>query len=106
MRKLILATAILASGISTYATSNSNNLFNADTICTVVNNEFKEISIEKLPIVVVETVKEYFPKATISKAFMNEKGQYKLELLIEKKTKVIYSNKEGNLLDEKELSKK
>lgn len=102
MKKLILATAILASGISTYATS--INTFPSEVICTIVNDDFKEISIEKLPTKIVETIKEYFPKATISKTFVNKKEQYKVSLTLDNKTKIIYANKEGNLLDEKELN--
>ncbi|WBX77232.1 hypothetical protein PG911_02930 [Tenacibaculum ovolyticum] len=104
MRKLFLATAILASGVSTYATS--NNLFPIEVTCSIVNDDFKEVSIKKVPAVVAKTIKEYFPKATISKAFINSKEQYKFELLSGNKPTIVYTNKEGNLLDEKELKNK
>ncbi len=102
MKKLIFAVAILAGGFSTYATT-TNNINPVDVVCSVVNEGFEEISIEKLPTAVVEAVSKDFPDATLSKAFVNEKEQYKLELTVEQETKTVYANKEGNWLEEKEV---
>lgn len=102
MKKLILAVAILA-GVSTYATINNTNP-PTNPVHTVVADGFQEISLDKLPATLVNSIKESFPKATLSKAFVNEKEQYKLEISANNTTKTIYTDKEGNLLDEKEVS--
>ncbi|NVK08848.1 hypothetical protein [Tenacibaculum sp.] len=102
MKKLILAVAILA-GVSTYATVN-NTISPITPVHTVVANGFQEISLDKLPATLVNSIKESFPKATLSKAFVNEKEQYKLEISVNNTTKTIYTDKEGNLLDEKEVN--
>ncbi|MDO6676435.1 hypothetical protein MK851_11935 [Tenacibaculum sp. 1B UA] len=102
MKKLILAVAILA-GVSTYATVN-NTISPITPIHTVVADGFQEISLDKLPAALVNSIKESFPKATVNKAFVNEKEQYKLEISAEKVSKTIYTDKEGNLLEEKEVN--
>ncbi|MCG7501266.1 hypothetical protein MHM83_05230 [Tenacibaculum sp. Mcav3-52] len=102
MKKLILAVAILT-GVSTYATVN-NTLKPITPIHTVVADGFQEISLDKLPAALVNSIKESFPKATLSKAFINEKEQYKLEVSEGSTKKTIYIDKEGNLLNEKEVN--
>ena len=102
MKKLILAVAILA-GVSTYATVN-NTISPINPVHTVVEDGFQEVSLDKLPAAVVNSIKESFPKATLSKAFVNSKEQYKLEISVENTSKTLYADKEGNLLDEKEVS--
>ncbi|MEE4000711.1 hypothetical protein V1T75_10210 [Tenacibaculum sp. FZY0031] len=102
MKKLILAVAILA-GVSTYATVN-NTIFPSTPVHMVVADGFQEISLDKLPATLVNSIKESFPKATLNKAFVNEKEQYKLEISVENASKTIYTDKEGNLLDEKEVN--
>ena len=102
MKKLILAVAILA-GASTYATVN-NTISPITPVHAIVADGFQEVSLDKLPTVIVESIKESFPSATLSKAFVNEKEQYKLEISVENTSKTIYTDKEGNLLDEKEVS--
>lgn len=101
MKKLILAVAILA-GVSTYATVN-NTISPITPVHTVVDG-FQEISLDKLPATLVNSIKESFPKANLSKAFVNEKEQYKLEISVNNTTKTIYTDKEGNLLNEKEVN--
>ncbi|AZJ34891.1 MULTISPECIES: hypothetical protein [Flavobacteriaceae] len=101
MKNLILAAAILA-GASTYATTN-NTISPITPVHTVVENGFKEVSLDKLPAAVVKSVKESFPKGKLSKAFVNEKEQYKLEISLESESKTLFADKEGNWLDAKEV---
>ncbi|TDQ22798.1 hypothetical protein [Tenacibaculum caenipelagi] len=102
MKKLILAAAILA-GVSTYATIN-NTTSPINSVYTIIDNDFQEVALDKLPTAIVESVKKNFPKATLSKAFVNEKEQYKLEISVDNKNQTLYADKEGNWLDEKEVS--
>ena len=101
MRKLILAVAILA-GVSTYATS-SNTASPIKSVYTVINNDFQEVSLNKLPPAIVESLKKSFPTATLSKAFVNQNEQYKLEISVENENKTLYADKEGSWLDAKDV---
>lgn len=98
MKKLILTVAILASGVSAFALSNNN--LPVETISVVLNKEFKEIAIDKLPAAVTNAVKKDFASATISKAYVNSSEQYKLELTIDGSTSTVYADKDGNWLEE------
>ncbi|MBP0903733.1 hypothetical protein ACFSKN_04025 [Mariniflexile gromovii] len=104
MKKLILTVAILASGISTFALS--NNILPTEGISVVMNEEFKEIAVDKLPAAVKSAVEKDFASATISKAYVNSKEQYKLEITIEESTSTVYADKEGNWLEESAIGTK
>ena len=98
MKKLILTVAILASGISTFAISNT--IVATEGIHAVMNDEFKEVALDKLPAAVVSAVEKDFPGATISKAYVNSTEQYKLEITLEGSTSTVYADKEGSWLEE------
>ncbi|MFI0430184.1 hypothetical protein [Mariniflexile sp. HMF6888] len=98
MKKLILTVAILASGVSTFALS--NNILPVETTSVVMNEEFKEIAIDKLPAAVTNAVEKDFASATINKAYVNSSEQYKLELTIDGSTSTVYADKDGNWLEE------
>ena len=100
MKNLILAAAILA-GASTYATTNTTSPITP--VHTVVEKGFKEVSLDKLPAAVVKSVKESFPKGKLSKAFVNENEQYKLEISLENESKTLFADKDGNWLDAKDV---
>ncbi|NJB84112.1 hypothetical protein [Wenyingzhuangia aestuarii] len=98
MKKLVLSIAILASGVSTYAIT--NNVSPETSINILMNEEFTEISVEELPSAITASVQKDFPTATVSKAFVNASGQYKLELTVDGNANTIYADKEGNWLEE------
>jgi hypothetical protein len=98
MKKLILTVAILASGVSIFALS--NNMSPVEVVNVVMNEKFKEIAIEELPAAVTDAVTKDFASATISKAYVNESEQYKLELTIDGSTSTVYTDKDGNWLEE------
>ncbi|ANW95946.1 hypothetical protein AXE80_06480 [Wenyingzhuangia fucanilytica] len=97
MKKIILSIAILASGVSTYAMT--NHVIPVNTINVVVNDGFTEVAVDKLPEAVTNAVKESYATASIDKAFINENGQYKLELTVDNASKTVYADSEGNLIN-------
>nr|WP_299031070.1 hypothetical protein [uncultured Tenacibaculum sp.] len=101
MKNLILAAAILA-GASTYATVNNTNT-PITQVHKIVENGFQEISLDKIPTTITNSLKNSFPSATLSKAFVNEKEQYKLEISVENETKTLYADKDGNWLEAKDV---
>ena len=98
MKKIILSIAILASGVSTFAMPTP--VTPETSINIVMNDEFTEVAVDKLPEAVVNAVKKDFATATISKAYVNTSGQYKLELTADEASKTVYADKEGNWLEE------
>ncbi|WP_308993491.1 hypothetical protein QLS71_011980 [Mariniflexile litorale] len=104
MKKLILTVAILASGVSTFAMS--NNILPIEGINIVMNNEFKEITLDKLPAAVTNAVEKDYASATISKAYVNSKEQYKLDLTIDGNSSTVYADKDGNWIEESATTEK
>lgn len=102
MKKVILTVAILAGGLSTFATT--NNLCETQNMKVVLVDDFKEISINKLPSAVTNAVKDDFETATINKAYINKKGQYKLDLMVEGTTKTVFASKDGKWIDKDDLN--
>ncbi|ANW95944.1 hypothetical protein AXE80_06470 [Wenyingzhuangia fucanilytica] len=98
MKKIILSIAILVSGATTYATA--ENLTPSTSINIIMNDEFTEVAVDKLPETVINAVKKDYASATISKAFVNASGQYKLELTADDASKTVYVDKDGNWLEE------
>ncbi|MCL5127214.1 hypothetical protein [Algibacter sp. L4_22] len=96
MKKLILAIAIVAGGFSTFA-STINPIQN-EMISVSIKQEFKEITLESLPAEVTATIAKDFTSATLNKAYVNIKQQYKLEITIDGTDNVVYIDKDGNWL--------
>lgn len=61
---------------------------------------FNEIAAEEVPAAITEALEAAHPGATISKAFMNEEAQYKLEVAKEDgETAELYADAEGNWIE-------
>ena len=61
-----------------------------------VVQDYKEIKVTELPKPVLEAVAKEFEGATVSKAYKNEKGEYKLVLATADKAKqTVYANSKG-----------
>ena len=71
MKKLILSVAILTCGVSAFALSNNIVSNEAEVVTITMNEEFKEISLDKLSQAIVTTIKKDLPTATVSKAYVN-----------------------------------
>ena len=104
MKKLILTVAIIAGGMSAFAMPNT--VLPTEEINIVMNDEFKEIAVDKLPAAVSSAVKNDFATATISKAYVNTSEQYKLELSLDGSTSTVYADKDGNWLEESSIKGK
>ncbi len=94
MKKLILTIALVLAGATTFATTIQTT--NQET---VINQDYKEITVESLPDAVKEAVKKDHANATIQKAYINDKKEYKLELTVEGATKTVYADEKGNWLN-------
>lgn len=122
MKKLILSTAILLGGLTavTAQTEKETTAMNAQkqtaaeaqvesridaaqdsetavvaTVATPVQ-DYKEVKASEVPQTVQDAVAKDFSGATVSKAYVNAKGEYKLDLATaDKKAATVYANAKG-----------
>ncbi len=63
-------------------------------------DSFNEVAVEELPEAITTALEAAHPGATISKAYMNEESQYKLEVANEDGSEVeLYADENGNWIE-------
>lgn len=97
MKKLILSAAIVLGSLSTYAAPSSNVTPVAKTV--TIADEYTEIKMEELPAAVTESLMKAYPEAIISKAYVNENSEYKLEVKVGDKEETLFADADGKWLD-------
>ncbi|MEO8773757.1 MAG: hypothetical protein ABI263_02095 [Gelidibacter sp.] len=98
MKKVILTAAIVLGGISTYATS-AFAITQTDEIVTAVQDDYKEINTESLPQAVKDALAADFETATLDKAYVNHKQEYKLDITVDGASSTVYADKDGNWIE-------
>ncbi|MFA9190593.1 hypothetical protein AAGV28_04350 [Flavobacterium sp. FZUC8N2.13] len=98
MKKVILSAAILLGGLSTInAQAQEENTTPTEQVAPATE-EYTEIKAEDVPTVVVEALKKSYPDAVLSKAYVNEKKEYKLEIAVKDQTATVFTDVDGNWL--------
>ena len=102
MKNLLFATALSLGTLTAFAQDNESN--NAPQTATEVTataqDGFNAISKKDIPSAVKDALKKDQPDCEISKVYVNDKGQYKLE--VTKKdgtTSELYADAKGNWID-------
>lgn len=99
MKKLFFA-AVLSLGSLTAFAQEGENLIAQATEVAVAQDDFSAIEISELPEAVTNAVSTNYPSATISKAYVNQEEQYKLEVTLEDGTTgTLYADKDGNWIE-------
>lgn len=98
MKKLILAIAIVLGGLSTISAQAQEENTAPTEQTTPANEEFTEIKAEDLPTTVIDALKKAHPDAVLSKAFVNDKKEYKLEISVNDQAATVYTDVDGNWL--------
>jgi hypothetical protein len=93
MKNLFLSAAIVLGSLTSFAST-------APITNTIVKNisiedGYTEIKVTELPSTVTEALKKVQPDAVITKAYKNEKNEYKLEITVGNKTESLYANADG-----------
>ncbi|WP_282148664.1 hypothetical protein [Algibacter lectus] len=101
MKKLILAVAIVASGLSTFALT--VNPIQTEISTVSITEDFKEVALENVPTAVTDAVAKDLSTATLNKAYVNSSEQYKLEITMDGTDNVVYADKDGNWLKAKDV---
>ncbi|MHC0439246.1 hypothetical protein [Flavobacterium sp. 3-210] len=93
MKKILLSAAIVLGSLTSFA---ANSSIEDSTIKTVsIQDEYTEIKLEELPAAITDALKKSFPNAILTKAYKNEKAQYKLDVTVGEKTGNLFANADG-----------
>ncbi len=116
MKKLIFATALAIGSLTAVnaqdkaiAQTSTDEATMTQTVDAqeTVAQDFKEVKASEVPKPVLEAVANDHKGATVSKAYKNAKGQYKLVLATaDKKEKTVYANSKGEWLQTKKKMSK
>ena len=93
MKRLFLSVAIVAASLTSFA---STTILNSNEIITIVQEEYTEITSDKLPEAVLSAIKNSYPDATIDKAYVKEKKEYKIEISVGDQTAAVFADANGN----------
>lgn len=93
MKNLFLSAAIVLGGLTSFASTSpvTNNIVKVISI----EEEYTEIKLEELPAPIVESLKKAYPDAVITKAYKNEKSEYKLDVTVGEKVGNLFANADG-----------
>ncbi|MFW0739027.1 hypothetical protein [Flavobacterium sp. T12S277] len=93
MKNLFLSAAIVLGGLTSFASTSpiSNTIVKAVSF----QEEYTEIKVEEVPAAVTAALKKAYPDALLSKAYKNEKSEYKLEVTVGDKVGALYANADG-----------
>lgn len=98
MKKLFFAIVLMSCGMLAVAATipvSGNEIVKVE-----VYQDFKEISVSDLPGAVTEAFARDYAGGTIDKAYVNDAGQYKLEVSLEDGSSgALYADAEGNWIN-------
>ncbi len=94
MKKLVLSAAIVLISLSTFAATSASNTPVVKVI--TIADEYTEIKLEELPTAITDALKKAYPDAVITKAYVNEKKEYKLDVKVGDKEGNLFADEKGN----------
>lgn len=97
MKKVILTLAIALGSLTTFAAITAPTTFN-NTIVTNVQDEYTEVALDALPVPVKATAATSFPNSKLTKAYKNEKNEYKLEIVMGDTTHEVFMDANGTII--------
>jgi hypothetical protein len=93
MKKLFLSAAIVLGSLASFASTSP--ITNTIVKSVSIEDEYTEIKLEEVPTAVTDALKKAYPDGVLSKAYKNEKAQYKLEVTVGDKVGNLYANADG-----------
>ncbi len=98
--KLFLVAAMAFGTMTAFAQDGETAVQDPTTEAVAPQDGFNEITSDKLPQAVTDALAKDYPEATISKAYMNEESQYKLEVALKDGSNAeLYADADGNWID-------
>ena len=97
MKKVVLVAALALGGLTAFAAAPVT--VNNDLVITI-QDEYQEIAVEEVPAAIQEALAADYPEATISKAYKNAEGTYKLDVQIGEQAGTLFANENGEWITE------
>ena len=94
MKKLILSAAILLGSLSTITATASN--VNPIVKSVIIADDYTEIKVEEVPAAIIDALKKAYPDAVLTKAYVNENKEYKLDVKVGDKEGNLFADETGN----------
>lgn len=98
MKKLILSVAIVLGGMSIFSAQAQEQTKAPTEQTTQATQEYTEVQSSDIPTAVTEALKKSYPDAVLSKAYVNDKKEYKLEISVKDQAATVYTDVDGNWL--------
>ena len=96
MKKIVLSAAIVLASLSIYATTITSSV--EANIEAGVQAEYTEISADTVPAAVKKALETAYPGAKLVKAYVNDKKEYKIDIVVRDVKSTIYTDAQGNIL--------
>ncbi|WP_417443097.1 hypothetical protein [Joostella sp.] len=93
MKKLVLASVIALSSFASFAAAPV--VLNNETEIHVVQDEYTPIDTSELPSAITDALEADFPGIEVSKAFKNDEGEYKIQVVVGDQTSNLYATEDG-----------
>ncbi|KAF2080292.1 hypothetical protein [Flavobacterium sharifuzzamanii] len=93
MKNLFLSAAIVLGSLTSFAST--TQVANTTVKTISIEDEYTEIKLEELPAAITDALKKAYPEAVITKAYKNEKAQYKLDVTVGDKVGNLFANADG-----------
>jgi hypothetical protein len=93
MKNLFLSAAIVLGSLTSFASTTP--ITNTIVRTISIEDEYTEIKLEELPAPIAESLKKAYPDAVITKAYKNEKSEYKLDVTVGDKVGNLFANADG-----------
>ncbi|KVV13225.1 hypothetical protein [Flavobacterium sp. TAB 87] len=94
MKKLILSAAIILGSLSTITATASN--VNPIVKSVIIADDYTEIKVEEVPAAIIDALKKAYPDAVLTKAYVNENKEYKLDVKVGDKEGNLFADETGN----------
>ena len=98
MKNLVLVSALALGSFTSFAATPvifHDGISEDIYMEVVVQEEFTEIAHDEVPQAVKDALANDYPGAEISKAYVNEANEYKLEVTMGEETATLYANENG-----------
>jgi len=94
MKKLILSAAIILGGLSAQATTPP--VVTSVIKSVTIQDEYKEV--DAVPAAIKTALDTAYPGVKLEKAYVNEKREYKIEIVVRDVKSIVYTDSQGNII--------
>ncbi|MEN2415770.1 hypothetical protein [Flavobacterium mesophilum] len=93
MKKILLSAAILLGGLSIQATP---IVVSSTTELVKFQDEYKEV--DAVPAAIKTALDNAYPGVKLEKAYVNDKKEYKIDIIVRDVKSTVYTDAKGNIL--------